>query len=43
MEQMEGEEQEFMKIDVTPSTKLDHKGKQRIGQEQEFSMNSGDT
>lgn len=43
MEQMEGEEQEFMKIDVTPSTKLDHKGKQRIGQEQEFFMNSGDT
>lgn len=43
MEQMEGEEQEFMKIDVTPSTKLDHKGKQRIGQEHEFFMNSGDT
>lgn len=43
MEQMEGEEQEFMKIDVTPSIKLDHKRKQRIGQEQEFSMNSGDT
>lgn len=43
MEQMEGEEKEFMQIDVTLSTKLDHKGKQRIGQEQEFSMNLGDT
>lgn len=43
MERMEGEEQEFVKVDATPSTKLDHEGKQRIGQELEFFMNSGDT
>lgn len=44
MEQMEGEkEQGFMKVDATPSTTVDHEGKQGIGQELEFSMNSGDT
>lgn len=43
MEQVEGEEQEFVKVDATPSTKLDREGKQRIGQELEFSMSSGDT
>lgn len=43
MEQMEGEEQKFVKEDATPSTKVDCEGKQRLGQELEFSMNSGDT
>ena len=44
MEQMGGEEEQgFVKVDATSSTKVDHEGKQGIGQELEFSMNSGDT